>query len=338
MGFFDEIDNFLSMGGSKKASKAADKISQPFDNIQAPELTPYDYEQLVSTGEMTPQMAELIKGTAQTGQASLVGPSAFGGISLDPATREAQMAALRDLQGIADQGMSDQQKFMLAKVQADQGASDRGNQMAILQNAAQRGVAGSGLEMMNRMNAQQQGANNRNLQDLQIAAMGDQNKMAALQQIGALGGNIRGADYQQEAAKASAMDMISKFNANNTQNMSQFNTNAVNDMTKMNTTAGNNNNQFNTGIMNEIEARKIAERQRIADTNVGLKNAGKDLKYKDLPQQNFTNKMGIAGGQTGAYGQQASIAQQEAEAKRKQMGNLIQLGASAAGVPSTPKG
>lgn len=331
MGFWDELNSVLTMGASKKAQRAAGDIITPYNDLVAPELSPIEYENLVSAGDFTPEQAELVRASMQNAEAAKAGPTEFGAISLDPATREAQMAALRSLQGIADEGMSSQQKLALAKIQADQAASDRGNQLAILQNAAQRGVAGSGLEMMNRMNAQQQSANNRNLQDLQIAAMGDQNKLAALQQIGSLGGNIRGADYEQQAAKAAAADAIAKFNAANTQSMNQFNAGAANDLSRFNASAANQLNQYNTGAMNAAQQGNLANKQNIMNQNVGQRNAAMDYNVKNLPQQQFTNQYNIAGAKSGAFGKMADLSQQEAADNRKTMGNLIQLGATAAG-------
>ena len=277
-----KVGDLISGGSNQDQENAAQDALKALQSVETPdtEQMKLDLQELVSQGVLTPEEA----------QAALVESNAYDQVKLDPAARGAQMKALQELQGISDDGFSAQQQAGLARIKGNQAAESHGAQQAILQNAAQRGVAGGGLEMLSRMQAQQSQAGQRNLQDLQVAAQADQNKMAALQQIGQLGGNIRGQDYAQEQAKAQAANEILRFNAGQMQRT----------------------NEINTGYRNDAASRNLGESQRISDANTGIKNQ-QQQNNNGLAQQDFENKLrkagGIASGQKGlaeVYGQQGA--------------------------------
>lgn len=270
----------LSGGQRKDQIQAQQEALAALQNVETPdpEAMKVQLQEMISQGLITPEQA----------QAALIQSSAYDQVRLDPGTRQAQIAALSQLQDISDDGFTAQQAADLGRIKSNAATESRGAQQAILQNAQERGVGGGGLEMLSRMQAQQAQAGQRNLADLNVAAQADQNKLAALQQIGTLGGNIRGQDYSQEAAKAQAANNIAQFNAGQMQRT----------------------NEINTAAKNTAQGQNLAEKQRIADANTALRNQ-QQAQNKAVLQQDFENRYrkagGVAGGQqnlANAYGQQ----------------------------------
>jgi hypothetical protein len=146
-------------------------------------------------------------------RAELLDKSALEGISEDPRLRLAQMQALEQLGQISETGYSDADRAGLSLALEQQAQADRAQREALLSNYRQRGLAGSGLEMQANLLANQGGATNRSQLARQQAVQGQQNRMAALNQMGSLGGAIRGQDYGIAADRAQAADRIAQFNA-----------------------------------------------------------------------------------------------------------------------------
>lgn len=146
------------------------------------------------------------------------GPSAFDSVSLDPATRDAQLRALSSLMetGLSG-GMDATSRSRVAGFQGANAAAESAARGALLQGAQSRGVAGSGLEYAAQLQ-NQQGAAQRNSQaGMEAAADAQQRALQALSQGGVLAGQVRGQDYGQAADKARAADIIAQHNAANRQ-------------------------------------------------------------------------------------------------------------------------
>lgn len=241
-----------------------------FDDIQPPsgeELAVF-LKHLVSVGQISPQ-------DAQTYQQN---PSAFLDIVEDPKTRQAQLDVMGGLQETIDAGGLDAQaQASLNQAQMSADVNSRGNQEAIIANAAARGVAGSGMEMAARMNAQQGAAQQASARGFNEAALAEQRRMAALQGLGAQSSQLRGQDQAIAAQTASASDAINRFNTANQQSQENRNVGAANQA-----------QQYNQG-----------NRQRVADTNVGLDNQSA-MFNSQAQDRAFNMELAKAGGQAGA--------------------------------------
>lgn len=184
-------------------------------------------------------------------------------VSEDPAIREQQLGVLKKMSGLADSGLSDEDQlgFFKAKAMGDQMAR-AGNEAAI-QNAAARGVSGSGMEFASREAANQAGA-----QRAQEAAM-EQAATAAKQRAlyASAYGDALGRQRQQDfSANAANTDIINKFNSANTvahnaaqqynqqgeRNVAQQN--FSNDLTKRQNVAGAMNNVAQNHLANSASA------------------------------------------------------------------------------------
>lgn len=283
MGFlFDNgADSFL-----EKAAFEFEKVKVPTIEDQKIQLEKY-----VKSGDLTPEQAQVF----------LQDPSAMNEISLDPALKQAQYDALNSLQEIGNEGgLTAMDKAKLAQIQTEENTAARGQRQAILQNAQERGVGGSGLEMLSQMQNQQDSATRASQRGLDVAALAQERALQALQQAGQLGGQMQAQDFSQKADVARQNDAINQFNAQNKTQVGMANTNTTNDAKKY--------NHVNT--------------QDIANKNVDLTNS-QTTYNKGLQQTEFENKMAIAGGKAGAYGSQAEQRMSDSANKQKLLGTGI---------------
>lgn len=273
-----------------------DEALRQFSGLQVPtvEEQQVNLDQLVQQGVITADEAEFIKQD----------PSAFADLNVDPAGRQAELQALDKLQGIFGAGgMDAQAKARLSQIQDQVGTSSRGAREAIMQRANERGIGGSGFELMSQLEEQQGSATRANQAAVQAAADAEQRALQAISQSGALGGQIRGQDYAQEAKKAEALDEINKFNTANRQGVMDQ----------------------NVDRRNAAKVTNLSERQRIADANTAAKNTNK-LRNSDLIQQRYDNQIKRAAGASGQLEKMAASDLNAANQRDKYQGELISKG------------
>jgi hypothetical protein len=242
-------------------------------------------------------------------------PSAYNNISLDPATRAAQMKALGEYTNIADTGGLDANaKLALQQTIDAANAQSQGAQGAIMKSAQAEGQGGGDFALTQRAIAAQGASNTGATQGLETAAMAEANREAALNAMSNIGGSVNASDYGQAANKAASTNAI---NAANTAA-----TNAAN--------TGNVANKIQTGEFNTGTAQNVNAANTTAGQNSVYYNAG-------LPQQQFNNEMAKAGGIAGVSSNQANLAQNATNAGLGFTGSLLgtagTLGATALGGP-----
>ncbi len=216
-------------------------------------------EQYVQQGILTPEDAETI----------MLEKSNMEGITLDPRMKQAQMDALSQLQEIGSEGgLTPMDKAKLARIASEEQTQSRGAREAILQNARERGIGGSGIELMSQMQNQQDSATRQSQRDLDVAGMAQQRALDAIMQAGQLGGQMGQQEFGQQAQVAGAQDAISRFNAQNQQNV--INQNVQN--------------------RNAAQAANLTANQNIANQNTGQNNQQQQYN-KQLEQQKFDNDL-----------------------------------------------
>lgn len=258
-------------------------IKDNFQEMQLPSIADQELQlqELVQQGILTPEQA----------QAQLVGRSEMDGITLDPKLKTAQMEALAGLQDISSSGgMTNMDRANLNRIKSEEDAAARGKREAILSNAQARGMGGSGLELMSQMKNQQESASRTAQRDLDVAGMAQQRALQALMQGGDMAGRIQGQDFSQQAQTAQANDAISKFNAQNKQQVGMANVAANND----------------------AQARNLAAKQSVSDINSNLKNQ-QQMHNKGLLQSNFENDMRKRQAQAGLAAQNAANSGQNSQ-------------------------
>lgn len=236
-----------------------------------------------------------------------LGPSEMQGISTDPKLRQAQLAALAKLQDVGNSGGRDAQ-FMAdaSQMQNDINTNIQGQQGAIMQNLATRGLSGGGSELVARSLAAQQGSNRQAQLASDLNAQAQQRALSAIMQSGQLGGQIQNQDFSQQAQKAQAADAISKFNAANQQSVLHNNVNTANNAQQWNAQNTQNNANQNTGLTNQADA-----------YNLGL------------AQQQYQNKLAKYGLVSGATNSLANNLSNASQRQDQFVGGMISSGANA---------
>jgi hypothetical protein len=278
-GAFDETE--------EKAMEELRRNQALYEGLQDPSFANYNPEGYQYLGDYSPEMMD-----AET-------------ISEDPSLRGSQMSVLEDLAGLSKTGLTDVDALGYEK------ARDLGNQMArsgtqaAIQNAAARGVGGSGLEFAMREIANQEGAERAQNAALEQAAESARQKALYTQAYGNMLSGVRNQDFGVNRANT---DILNQFNQMNTQNR------------------------------NEAAQYNLGNRQNMANANVDNRN--KAFQYNQgMKQQAYDNKLKKLAGQTGANtGMAGGYAAQNAAQNAERNANtaLVVQGVSAAA--GSPKG
>ncbi len=189
----------------------------------------------------------------------------------DPRTREYQMAALAKMQGFASEAGDAQYNAQSRQAMNDANNMAQAREGAIMQNAQARGVGGSGMEMVLRAQADQEGANRASAGGLNAAAQAALMRMQGNQQLLAGSGGVRSQDFNTSSRNA---DIVNGFN--------MYNNGLVNDAGRYNNGNNNNAQQFNLNRGDRNSQQAFANRMSVATGQVPVTNALVD-------QQNMTS-------------------------------------------------
>lgn len=239
---------FLGGGEYQAAADASQAGMNAIGGIDIPGINQMKVklEGLVQQGLLSPEMADQFLQQA----------TEFN--NMDPMSRNELVET------IESKGFDPQARAALHALQGETGAQERGGREAIMQDAAARGISGSGIEAASQMANQQGSATRMANQGFQAAADANQRQMQAVGQLSAM-----------DAQKAAAQDSINQFNKTNQMNWAQ-----------------------------NAEQKNLAEKQRIADTNVGTRNQ-QEVFNKGLYQQDFQNNLETAKSYSNAAAGQA---------------------------------
>jgi hypothetical protein len=291
---------------SKNAAKGAEATvregRQAFSDVDLPSIEDQklQLDLMEQQGVITPEQRQVYEQD----------PSAFQNIQSDPRLKQAQLDALDTLSNISNSnGLDAQSQAAQAQARSDSDVYARGQREAALQNAAARGISGSGLELASSLQAGQDAANRYAITGTQAAAEAERRKMDALNSLSTLSGNVRNQDYTEASQRAQAIDAINRFN---TQNRSDV-------------------NASNVQANNNAQVANLQEKQRIADQNIGLQNSQQQYN-KELQQQNFSNQMEKA---KGFAGQSSNVANAQLEGGKAVAGALGGIGQSLIGAGTT---
>lgn len=207
-------------------------------------------------GQLSPP--ELTAEHPEYAAASEQGPTDLGTISVDPAYKATQMDQMAALSNLAKNGgRSAASDAELARVQAAEQQQARGAREAVLQNAATRGMGGSGASLIAQLEANQNAQNNANAQDMGV--LGQEANTAINAGAGAanIAGGMRSSDYAEGYNKSAAQDAINRFNAGQNTGISQYNAGT-----------GNAAQQFNTGLQQTGYQNRAQKAAGIAGANM----------------------------------------------------------------------
>lgn len=236
--------------------------------------------------------------------------------------RQAQLDVLRQYQEMGTEGLSAIDRAALSEIQNQIAMQERGQREAILQNMAQRGLSGSGQELAASLAASQQATQDASMQGMRQAAMAQANRQAALERIANLSGGLEQTDFEREALKARAQDVINQFNTQN-RNLAK-----ASDLENL------------QNIMNM----RTAERNKYKLMDVDLENKEKYQNLIGRPMAQAGLQSDYTSGVTGALGgiaqSQANQAMQQYQTQAGMIGAGLQtggtLGSAYYNKPSSP--
>jgi hypothetical protein len=137
----------------------------------------------------------------------LGGPSAMAevyGERLAPEAAAAQRNALRQLQQVSEQGYTPEEEAAIRQIQSETAATAASQRAATQEAFARRGISGGGAERVAAFQAASQAANRAGQQGLDVAAQAQRRAFQAMQQTGALGGQMRGQAFEEGRTRAAA--------------------------------------------------------------------------------------------------------------------------------------
>ena len=221
-----------------------------------------------------------------------MGPSGMGDIVTDPRYRDAEMAALRELEDQSKNGFTASDLADIQRNETMANRANRGRIESIRQNMQARGMGGSGLDLVAQMQSAQDANETAALKALEREGMMQDRKSQATMNLGSMSSRLQGRDFEQAAAKARAEDEIKRFNMQNRNQAQQYN---------------------------------FQNRQNISNANQDLRNAQADKRYQAQTGMAQTNYNAA----TDDYNQ---AEMRKAERKRKQGGMMGGVLGAAGGV------
>ena len=249
----------IAAGGSRNnANTDVNNAIGAVNGVQVPaDLANAIYnQQYTSSGQMSPALQQNINAAN----------SLAAQVKANPQLQAAQMQALQSLGQLSNTGMSSADRARLNQIQQQSAAQAEGQRQSVLQNFAQRGIGGSGNELLAQLQASQNAANQANQGGLQVAANAQSNALNALGQYGGQAGQMNSQQYGQQQQAAQAQDQLNRFNTQNQLGVQAANVGAQNQAQMYNLQNSQNLNNMNTQTQNQEYLRqKAAEQQQFSD-------------------------------------------------------------------------
>jgi hypothetical protein len=236
---------------------------------------------------------------------------------INQAMRQKQLQAIGGVEELSQTGLSAIDRAALTEIQNQIATQERGQRESILQNMAQRGLAGSGQELAAQLQASQAASQQASTQGMQQAAQAQRARVDALTNLSNMATGIESTDFQRQAQKAQAQDVINQFNVQNRNVAGLRNLQTQQDLATMN----------------------AQERNRIAQANIDLENRQRLQNQVNRPLAQYGLQSEYASGLSqgiGGIGQtqtQQQLANQQAMSQG--LGTGLSVGGGVAGAALT---
>lgn len=209
-----------------------------------------------------------------------LGQSQMGSITTDPRYKDAEMAALADLEDQSKNGFTARDRAEMAKIEQEANRANRGRLGAIQQNMMSRGMSGSGMDQVAQMQSAQDANEMEALKALEQEAQMGERKQRATALRGDLSSRLQNRDFDQAAKRAQAADEIAKFNDvlrndtriqnfNRQNNVMDANTKANYDFSKDRLGARQGQSQLGYNSAADLMNRKQIQDQQNQEANAG---------------------------------------------------------------------
>lgn len=277
--------------------------------VQTPNLAALipQLQQQVMQGQITPEQYQVINAVVQgqmtpaEASATLQQQSQMGGINSDPATIAGARQALSQLNEVAqNKGVTQADRAQFNALMNQQNANAAQQRAGQLQQLQMQGNRGGGAETLARLLGTQGAANANAAAGANLAQSAQQRALQAMQ-AGLTGNlNLNSQQFEQEAKKAQAQDLVNQFNAQaqnqiamqNAQqrqaaNLANFNT--ANQMALQNAQMGNQAAQYNAGNRQAANIGNFNMANDIGRFNTNIQNENLKMPIQ-AAQQQFENQ------------------------------------------------
>jgi hypothetical protein len=227
--------------------------------------------------------------------------------------RQAQLDVLGEYQDLSQTGLTAVDRAALTDIQNQIATQERGQREAILQNMAQRGLAGSGTELAANLLAGQSAAQRASQMGMDQAAQAQQARLQALGNVARMGQGLEETDFQRAAREAEASDVINQFNTRNKIVAEAENLANKQDIMNRITTNKNRIREGNTDLINRALTENVINKPK---AQYGL-------------QTQYTS--GLAGGLQDIAGSRERQAMNQYNTQAQMLGAGLQTGGSLAG-------
>jgi hypothetical protein len=238
---------------------------------------------------------------------------------INQAMRNKQLQALGGVEELSQTGLSAIDRAALSEIQNEIAMQERGQRESILQNMAQRGLSGSGQELAAQLQSSQAASQLASQQGLQQAAQAQRARVDALSNLSNMATGIESTDFQRQAQKAQAQDVINQFNTQN-RNVAKLR---------------------DLDLQQNLQTEFDRERNRIAQANTDLANKEIMQNQVNRPlaqyglQTQYTSALGQGIGGVGQTQTQQQLANQQAMSQG--LGTGLTVGGTVAGAALTGK-
>jgi hypothetical protein len=236
---------------------------------------------------------------------------------INQAMRTKQLQALGGVEELSQTGLSAIDRAALSEIQNEIAMQERGQRESILQNMAQRGLSGSGQELAAQLQSSQAASQLASQQGLQQAAQAQRARVDALSNLSNMATGIESTDFQRQAQKSQAQDVINQFNTQN-RNVAKLR---------------------DLDLQQNLQSEFDRERNRIAQANTDLANKEIMQNQVNRPlaqyglQTQYTSALGQGIGGVGQTQTQQQLANQQAMSQG--LGTGLTVGGTVAGAALT---
>lgn len=293
----------MASAGDRDAANAA--YQDALDTIKAvgapPDLSKaIILQKFQQAGVLTPELEEAVH----------IDASRMENVKAPEDLKKAQQLALSSLQERGRAGFTAEDRAGLNKILGAQRREAEAKRQQILQNMQQRGMGGSGAELIAQLQGAQAADEGASERSVDLSGQASRNALEAMLQSGNLAGNIRGQDVGEQQAIAQAQDRINAMRAENAANVQMR----------------------NIGSRNRAQEANLSEKQRILDRNT--EQANDELRrQQEAKRQYWLDRLRLAGEQSGAMqqrGQQYDKSAQRTTDQWNKMGQGVGSGLGAA--------
>jgi hypothetical protein len=258
------LTSLFSGGGESGEEQAVREALAELENLDIPpaEKRVIKYEMLQRVGTYNPELeADIVQGDTELKK-----------IVEDPTYKAKQQEVLANLITKTEQGLDASDMAARNQIVREVGREASARNDAVLTGMARRGMLGSGAELAAKLSNEQVAAERAQVEGEKLAATRAEAMRDALAKVGKFATDVRGQEYDMSKDKASAQDVINKYNTSASRDVQE-------------------RNIYNKNFAKQLN---LKEDQRIADANVGTRNT----QAKDITKANmdvYADKVGRVG-------------------------------------------